>query len=116
MTPSFEYEFDAVACDVTFDKVGNLLVERAEQLITLLEEGDVEAEVDEVLRHLEADESAADHDGAANRLHHLNARIAIHAGEERSASFYPLKDCFGVGHCPHMEDSGQIDTRQRRMD
>ena len=111
-----EYELDSVRSHMTFDKIRHLLVERAEQLITLLEEGHVETEMDEVLRHLEADESAADHDGAANRLHHLNARIAIHAGEERRASFYPLKNCFGVGHSPDMEDSWQIDTGQRRMD
>ena len=110
-----EYELDSVRGHMTFDKIGDLLVERAQQLIALLEEGDVETEMDEVLRHLEADESAADHDGAANRLHHLNARVAIHSGEERRASFYPLKDCLGVGHGPHMEDSRQIDTRQRRM-
>ena len=111
-----EYELDSMGGHMTFDKIGDLLVERAEQLIALLEEGDVETEVDEVLGHLEADESAADHDGAADRLYHLNARIAIHAGEERRASFDPLKDGFGVGYCPHMEDSGQIDAGQWRMD
>ena len=99
-----------MGCHMTFDKIGNLLVERAEQLIALLEEGDVETEMDEVLGHFKADEPAADHDGAADRLYHLNARVAIHSGEERRAAFNPLKDGLGVGNCPHMKNSRQIDA------
>ncbi len=100
---------------MTFDKIRDLLVERAQQLIHLLDERDVEAEVDQVLCHLKTDEPSADDNRAPHRLHHLNARVAIHPGEERRAAFDPLEDRLGIGHCPHMKDARQIDTGEWRV-
>ena len=70
-----ERELDAVRCHVALDEIGDLPVERAEHLIELLDERHVEPEMDQVLRHLETDEAAADHHRAADGLHHLNARV-----------------------------------------
>ena len=70
-----ERQVNAMPCQMALDEVGDLPVERGQHLIEHLDERHVEAEMDQVLRHLETDESAADHHRTAHGLHHLDSRI-----------------------------------------
>ena len=114
--PSSTTTADAVTTEVVADEAPELDVERCQHVAAPLEDGDVEAAVDEVLGHLQADEAATDDDGALGRPDGLEARVALHAGEEAGAPLDPLADGPGVGHGPHLEDARQVDARQRRPD
>ncbi len=109
-----ERQVHAVSSQMAFDEVGHLAVHWREYLVKHLDETNVEAEVDKVLGHFEADESAADHHRMAGGLHHLDSRVVGHSGEKRSASFHPLANRPGIRHGPDMKDPGQINTGQRR--
>ena len=109
-----EREADSVPLDITLDDARHFAVERGQHLIEHLDQRDVEAAMDEVLRRLEADEPAADHDGAGLGPHRLEPRVAVHAREERRAFLDPLADRPRVGHGPDLEDAGEVDAGQRR--
>ena len=105
----------AMPLDVALDEARDLRVQRGQDVIGLLDEGHVEPEMDQVLRRLQTDESAADDHRAGHRLDQLNARVVEHPRQERRALLDPLPDRPGVGHGPHMEDPRQINARQGRM-
>jgi len=103
----------AMTSQMTLDEASDLAVERGEHLIEHFNERHVNPEMNEVLRHLEANETAADHEGAPRGLHELNPRVIVHPRQERRAPFDPFADRPRVWHCPHLEDSRQINARQR---
>ncbi len=80
------------------DELAVLGVERRQHLVGHLDDGHLEAAVDEVLGHLEADEAAADDDGPLLGSHGLEARVVLHAGEEARPPLDPLADLPRVGH------------------
>ena len=88
----------------------------ARTCVAHLDQRHVEAAVDQVLGRLEADEAAADDHRARLRPHRLEARVAVHAGQEGRAAFDPFADRARVGHGAHLEDAGQVDAGQRRAD
>ena len=47
-----QYKLDSMRGHMTFDKIRHLLVQRAQHLIKLLDERNVEAEMDQILCHL----------------------------------------------------------------
>ena len=81
-----------------------LAVERRQDLIGQLDHRHVEAALDQVLRHLEADEPAADDDGAHRRPRDLEPGVLLHPGEEARPALDPLADLPRVRHRPHLED------------
>ena len=101
---------------IALDNARHLPVERGQNLIEHLDQRDVEAAMDEVLRRLQADEPAAHDDGPGLGPHGLEPRVPVHSGEEQGAFFDPLADRPRVGHGPHLENPGEIDARQRRTD
>ena len=108
--------FHAMADDMLLDEHRDLRVQRGQDVIGLLDEGHVEAGVDQVFRCFQTDETAADHDGAPHRLDHLDAGVVEHARQKGRAAFDPLTDRPRIGHGTHMKDPGQIDAGQGRMD
>ncbi len=103
----------AMASQMTLDEAGDLAVERSQHLVEHFDERQVKPEMNQVLRHLEANESAADHHRAPGGFHELNPRIIIHPRQEGRAPFDPFADGPRVWNGPHLENSWQIDTRQR---
>ena len=67
-----------MSCEMAFDKICHLAVQWGEDLIQHFDEGHVEAEMDQVLRHFETNESTAYHYRMTCRLHHLDSRIVGH--------------------------------------
>ena len=106
----------AMPFDMALDKARDLRVQRGQDVIGLLDEGHVEPEMDQVLRRLETDESAAHHHRTPHGFDHLDAGVVVHSRQERRAAFDPLPDRPRVRHGPHMEDPRQIDSGQGRMD
>ena len=85
-------------------------VERREDLLAHLDQRDLEPAMHEVLGRLESDEPAPDDDCAGLRSHRLEARVAMHPGEEQRPLFDPLADRPRVGHGPNLEDPRQVDA------
>ena len=106
----------AMPFDMALDEARDLRVQRGQDVIGLLDEGHVEPEMDQVLRHLETDEPAAHHHRTPHGFDHLDSRVLVHPRQVRRAAFHPLTDRPRVRHGPHMEDSRQIDSGQGRMD
>ena len=94
----------------------HVLIEWRQDLIKHLDQGDFEPAMHEVLGRFEADESAADDHRAGTRPERLEARVLVHPGEEQGTAFDPLADRPRIGHGAHLEDSGQVDSRQGRAD
>ncbi len=111
-----EDEADAVSLHVLLDEARDLRVQWVQDLVPLLDERHLEAEVDEVLRHLEADEAAADDHRARRGLDELDPRVPEHPRQEARAPFDPLADRLDVRNGPHVEDPRQVDARERRTD
>ena len=55
---------DAVTTQNVLHRAGLLDIERRQDLIPQFQQSDVEALVDQIFNHLQANEPAADHDGA----------------------------------------------------
>jgi hypothetical protein len=110
-----EDDIDAVLLHVFLDEAGDFMVQWAQELRQFLEEGHFKTQVNQILRRLEADEPAADNDGPHRRLHVLDPRVCGHPRQELGASCDPLANRAHVRHGPHMEDPGQVDAGQRRM-
>ena len=66
-TPSLSARCTPCLLHVALDEARHFPVERRQHLVEHLDQGHVEPAMDEVLRHLEADEPAADHDRARRR-------------------------------------------------
>ena len=107
-----ECQADAMPLNVVFDDARHFPIERRQELIEHLDEGDVESAMHEVLRRFEADESAADDHRAGLRPDRLKARVFVHPGEEQGSALDPLADRPRIRHGPHLEDSRQVDSRQ----
>ena len=114
--PVVERQAQAVPLHVALHDARHLPVERRQDLVEHLDEGDVEAAMDEVLRRLEADEPAPDDDRPRLGPHRLEARVFVHPGKEQRPSLDPLADRPRVGHGPDLEDPRQVDAGQWRTD
>ena len=101
---------------MSLDEAGQLAVERGQDLIEHLDQRHFKPEMDQVLRRLQADEPAADYYRTPRRLRELDPRVGVHPRQEARPPFDPLADRPRVGHGPHMEDPGQIDSGQGRAD
>ena len=104
------------AAEEVRDEVAVLRVQWGEDLLSELDDSDVEPASGEVLGHLKADEPAADDDGVPPWSHGLEAGVLLHTGKEAGAALDPLTDLAGVGNGAHLEDPGKVDARDRRMD
>ena len=105
-----------MALQVAFGDARHLGVDRRQDLTAHLDQGHVEAAVDQVFRRFQADEAATHHHRAGLRPHCLEPGIPVHPGEEGRASFDPLADRSRVRHRADLEDARQVDARQRRPD
>ncbi len=72
--------------------------------------------MNQVFGRFEPDETAADHQSPDHRLDHLDAGVVAHPREEVGSLLDPLANRPCVRHGADLEDAGQIDARQRRMD
>ena len=106
-----EHEANAVLFQVAFDVARDLQIHRRQHLVSPLEQRHLEPQMHQVLGHLEADKTAADHHGALRRHHRLESRVGVHAGGQRGAPIDPLADRLGIRHRPHPKDAGQINAR-----
>ena len=111
-----EQDLHPVLVQVPLQVARHLGVERRHDLPAALQQRDLEAEADQVLGRLDADEAAADDDRAQLPLERLEARVGVHAGRPAAPLVDPGADLAGVRHRPHAEDAGQVDPRQRRTD
>ena len=111
-----EHELQAVFLHVALDQTRDFRIKRAEQLGTFLNQGHLEASMNEVLRRFQSDEAAAHDHSASHWFDHLDADVVAHAGEEIGALFQPLADRPGIRHGAHMKDAGKVDAGQRRVD
>ena len=109
-----ECEPDAVLRQMALDVARHLRVHRRHELTPALDQRHLEAEMDHVLRHLEADEAAADHDRALRRHDRLESRVGVHARRVSDVAFDPLADHLDVRHGPHPKDARQVDAGQGR--
>ena len=75
-----EFEADAVLFQVAFDEAGAFRIERGHDLIEHLDQRHFEPAVDQVFRHLEADESAADHHRTLRFVQRLESRGRVLLG------------------------------------
>ena len=107
-----QHDADAVALDVPLDVARHLGIHGRHQLRSALDQRHRQAEMDQVLRHLEADEAAADHDGTPRRHDRLEPGVGVQARGVRVVPFEPLPDRLDVGHGPDAEDARQVDARQ----
>ena len=80
-------------------KIRHLRIERRHQLVRHLDDGDFEAPMDQVLSHLQPDETAP-HDDRPMRV----------------PGFYPLPDILTVGEVAQSENAGEVNARQWRTD
>ena len=100
---------------MAFNKPSHFLIQRTQNLIKRLDEDDLKPEMDQILRHFEADEAASNYHGAPRGLQHLDAGVVVHPGKVRGASLNPFADCPHVRHGPNLEDARQIYTGKGRM-
>ena len=100
-----EHDVDAVELEEVRDEPPVLPIERGQDLIGQLDHRHVEPAMNQVLRHLEADEPAADDDRVPGRPHRLEPGVLLHPGEEARPSLDPLTDLPRVRHGPHREDA-----------
>ena len=107
---------DAVARHVELDVVGHLRVHRRHELGAALDERHVEAEVGEVLGHLEPDEAAADDGRPPRGDDGLVPRVGVEPRRFWGVALQPLADGVDVGHGAHDEDPGQVDAGEGRPD
>ena len=91
-------------------------VERCEDLIEHFDQRDFESARDEILDHLDADETAADDHGSHPGSLRLVTGILVHAAVKGCTFLDPLADRPRIVHRPYLEDSRQIDPWQRRPD
>ena len=101
---------------VTFDHARHLPVQRAQYLVTQLQQRHVEAAMDQVFRYLQPDESAAHDHSAGFRPDGLDAGVPVHPGQKWRTFLQPLTDFPGIRHRSDREDAWQVDSRQRRPD
>ena len=80
-------------------RLGHLRIERWHELVRHLDDRHLETAAREVLRHLQADEAAADDDRAA--------RLFLH---------HPISYPAAVGNGPQGEDARQVDSGKGRPD
>ncbi len=92
------------------DVARHLRVHRAHELRAALDEGDVEAEMGQVLGHLEADEAAPDDHRTPGRDDRLEPRVGVEPRGIRNVALEPLADRVDVRHRPHREHAGQVDA------
>ena len=92
-----QLEADALVADLAVEHLRHLKVEGRHDLIRRLEDGDVDAGFFQVLRHLEADEPAADHDSCLDLL------LIDHGAEQ-----------VRVRDGPEGVDAGRVDARDGR--
>jgi len=111
-----EDHVDAVEAHPVGYRPAELRVEGREQLGAQLDDGDLEALLHQVLGRLQADEPAADHHGAPRGPDHLEAGVLRHPAEEGRAVLDPLPDRPRVRNRTDLEDAGQIDPGDRRVD
>ena len=74
-------------------------------MITPLDKRHLQPEMGQVFRHLQTDETAADHDRTLGRHHRLESCVFVHAGGKCCVSFYPFTDCPDIGHGAHTKDA-----------
>ena len=107
---------DTMPLQVGLNDAGMFRIDRGQDLIEHLHKGDFKAAMDQVFRHLQADEPATDNHGPGLGSSGLESRIPVHAGEKGVAAFNPLTDCPGVRHRPHVKNARKVYSRQRRVD
>ena len=103
-----EFEMDAVFHQVAFDETRHFRIERRHYLVELLDQRHFEAAVDEVLHHLQPDESAPNHDRTLRFRYRLEPRIRIQSGLTVLSPLQPLTYVPGIRHGPHREDPREI--------
>ncbi len=110
------HDANTVPAQVVTDEAPEFDIKRRQDVTASLEDGDVEAPMDEVLGHLQADEPAADDHSALGWSDGLETRVALHPSQEAGALLDPLPDGSGVRHRANLEDARQIDPGQRWAD
>ena len=114
--PVAERQANSMLLQVSLNHAGMFLIDRGQDLIEHLHQGDFKAAMDQVFHHLQADEPATDHHGPGLRSEGLESRIPVDAGEKCAASLDPLPDFPGVRHRPHVKNARKVYSRQRRAD
>jgi hypothetical protein len=109
-----ECQMDAVPREMRLHHPGILRIDGWQDLVGQLDKGHVEAAMNEVLDHLQADEPAADDHGPRLGPYRLEAGVFVHAGQEGRAAFDPAPDLPRIRHRPDVEDARQVDAGQRR--
>ena len=109
--PVVENHLHSVPFEMSLDYARHILVDRREHLPAHLDDRHIEAAMDEVLRHLETDESATHNHGAGLRAGSLESRVAVHAGEKHRTLLQPLPDRPGIRHGANLEYAGQVYSR-----